>query len=210
MAKLLYIESSPRKARSTSIAVARHFIDVYRAANPGDTVETLDLWKEPLPPFDGFAIDAKYAVMHGQAFTPEQEAAWSRVAAVANQFKSADKYLISLPMWNFGIPYILKHYVDVLLQPGLTFGFDPAKGYYGLVTGKKAAVIYSRGGAYGPGTGAEGYDQQTRYLGQALGFIGLTDQQNILIEPTLAAGPDAKDAAVAKANAEAARIAAAF
>jgi FMN-dependent NADH-azoreductase len=113
-------------------------------------------------------------------------------------------------MWNFGIPYILKQYLDLLLQPGLTFGFDPAKGYFGLVTGKKAALVYSRGGAYGPGTGAEGYDHQTRYLGQALGFIGLTDQQNILVEPTLAGGPDAKDAAVSKAKLDAARIAAIF
>ena len=27
----------------------------------------------------------------------------------ADHFKSADKYIVSLPMWNFGIPYKLKH-----------------------------------------------------------------------------------------------------
>ena len=56
MAKLLYIESSPRKDRSASIAVARHFIDLYKARNPGDTVETLDLWAANLPPFDGHTL----------------------------------------------------------------------------------------------------------------------------------------------------------
>ena len=209
MAKLLYIESSPRKDRSASIAVSHKFLDAYRVAHPGDAVETLDLWDLDLPRFDGPDQEAKYAVLHGQSFTPEQKKAWDAVVKVADHFKSADKYLISLPMWNFGIPYILKHYIDVLLQPGLTFSFSPATGYSGLVTGKPAAVVYARGGAYGAGTGAEGYDQQTRYLQQVLGFIGFTDVKSILVEPTLA-GPNAKDAAVAKATAEAIEIAKKF
>ena len=53
-------------------------------------------------------------------------------------------------MWNFGIPYILKHYIDLIVQPGLTFSFSPSEGYKGLVTGKPVTVVYARGGAYGP------------------------------------------------------------
>ena len=47
----------------------------------------------------------------------------------------------------------MKHLIDVIVQPGLTFSFSPTEGYKGLVTGKKAAAVYARGGAYGPGTG---------------------------------------------------------
>jgi FMN-dependent NADH-azoreductase len=206
MAKLLYIESSPRKERSASHTVATQFLDAYRAAHPGDTVEVLDLWHTDLPRFDAAALDAKYAVIQGQSFTPEQKAAWDAVVRIAEQFKSADKYLISVPMWNFGIPYILKHYIDVLVQPGLTFSFTPAEGYKGLVTGKPAAVVYARGGAYGAGTGAEGYDQQTRYLQQILGFIGFTDVKTILVEPTLAA----KEKAIATATDQAVTVAKSF
>ena len=209
MAKLLYIESSPRKDRSASIAVAQKFLAAYRAAHPDDTIETLDLWKLDLPRFDGADQEAKYAVLHGQSFTPEQKKSWDAVVKVADHFKSGDKYVISLPMWNFGIPYLLKHYIDVLVQPGLTFSFSPATGYSGLVTGKPAAVIYARGGAYGAGTGAEGYDQQTKYMQQVLGFIGFTEVKTILVEPTLA-GPNAKDEAVARAGAEAVQIARVF
>ncbi|MEW6306308.1 MAG: NAD(P)H-dependent oxidoreductase [Verrucomicrobiota bacterium] len=209
MAKLLYIESSPRKERAASIEVARHFLDAYRKLHPNDTIETLDLWQANLPPFDQHAIDAKYAILHGEHPTPEQQQAWQAVVNLANHFKSADKYVISLPMWNFGIPYILKHYLDILVQPGLAFSFSPAEGYKGLITGKPALAIYARGGAYGAGTGAEGYDQQTRYLQQVLGFIGFTDVKSILVEPTLA-GPDAKNQAVAKAKQEAEPIAKAF
>jgi FMN-dependent NADH-azoreductase len=207
MAKILHISSSPRGNRSASVTTAERFLQAYKAAHPGDVVETLDLWKVTLPEFNGATIDAKYAVLHGENATPEQQTAWREVTKIAEHFKSADKYVFSLPMWNFGLPYKLKHFLDVLIQPGLTFSFSPTEGYKGLVTGKPAVAIYARGGAYGPGTGAEAYDQQTAYLKQALGFIGITDVKQVLVEPTLA-GP--KDEALAKAGAQADEIAKTF
>lgn len=189
MAKLLYIESSPRKARSKSIAVSNAFLEAYQAAHPNDEIVTIDLWNKDLPEFDGFTIDAKYQVLHGQGFSPEQEQAWNAVVNLCNEFKAADKYVISLPMWNFGIPYKLKHYIDVIAQPGQTFSFDPATGYSGLVTGKPIAVIYARGGAYSSNE-MKGIDFQKGYLDFLLGFIGFKDIQSVLIEPTLAAPED--------------------
>ncbi len=209
MSKLLYIEASPREDRSKSSIVSNAFIESYLSRNPGDEVEILSLWKVSLPSFDGDMLDAKYAVLHGHNHTPVQEAAWQSVADMVKTFTSADKYLFSTPMWNFSIPYKLKHYFDIIIQPGLTFSFNPEEGYKGLVTGKKAAIIYSRGGAYGPGSGAEDYDLQTKVLSGLLGFIGIIDQVNILVEPTLAA-PDAVDKVIQAASAEARRIAGAF
>jgi FMN-dependent NADH-azoreductase len=188
MAKLLYIESSPRKSRSKSIEVARAFIAAYQVAHPGDEVVTLDLWDNHLPEFDGYTIDAKYQVMHGQGHDTDQAKAWQAIVDVCQEFKSADKYLFSLPMWNFGIPYKLKHYIDVIAQPGETFSFDPSSGYSGLVQGKPAVVIYARGGAYG-GDGS-GMDHQKPYVEQILGFMGFTNILPIVVEPTLAAPTD--------------------
>lgn len=209
MSKLLHIEASPRGGRSASITVAQHFIESYLATHPGDTVETLDLWQARLPEFDGETLGAKYAVAQGQKPTPEQSLAWQTVTSIADHFKSADKYLFSLPMWNFGIPYKLKHFIDVLVQPGLTFGFSPTEGYKGLVTGKPAVAVYARGGAYGPGSGMEAYDAQSTYLKQVLGFIGFTDIKEIFVEPTLAS-PTSKDEAVAASNIKATELASAL
>jgi FMN-dependent NADH-azoreductase len=206
MPKLLYIEASPRKARSKSVEVAKAFLDTIRNANPSVEVDTLDLWSTELPRFDGSTIDAKYAILHGQPHTAEQAKAWKHVEDVIARFKAPDWYLFSLPMWNFGLPYVLKHYIDVIIQPGLTFSFSPAEGYSGLVTGKKAAAVYARGGAYGSGTGMEGYDMQSKALAGILGFIGLTDLTPIFIEPTLAA-PDQVDTTVAKAKEQAVAVA---
>ena len=128
-----------------------------------------------IPPFDGAVLDAKYAIFDGLAHTPEQHAAWGAVEALATEFKSADKILISVPMWNFGVPYVLKHYIDVIIQPGLTFSFNPATGFAGLVTGRPATVIQSSAATYLPGSGAEGFDFLTGYLKTWLEFIGFTD-----------------------------------
>src|SRR6266536_3103899 len=115
MAKLLYIESSPRKGRAASIAVAQYCLDTYRNKNPNEAVETLDLWATNLPRFDGFVLEAKYASLNGDPQTAEQSKAWQAVVKLAEHFKSADKYLFSLPMWNFSVPYVLKHYIDALV-----------------------------------------------------------------------------------------------
>src|SRR5271156_2055063 len=209
MSKLLHIEASPRGGQSASIVVARHFLDAYRAKHPGDTVETLDLWETTLPEFNGETINAKYSIMSGQQPSGDEVVAWKAVTKVIEHFKSADKYLFSLPMWNFGIPYKLKHFIDVLLQPGLAFSFSPETGYKGLITGKPVVAVYARGGAYGAGTGMEAYDAQSPYLKQALGFIGFTDIKEIFVEPTLAS-PTSKDEAVAASNRKATELASAL
>ena len=209
MDSLLYIEASPRKNRSSSIAVAKTFIETYRENHNNDRIETIDLWQTPLPEFNGEVIKAKYAIYHSREFTDAQRQAWEKVEKVIAQFTGADKYLFSLPMWNFGIPYKLKHYIDVIVQPGYTFSFSPEEGFSGLVTGKPAATVYSRAGAYGPDSGMEGYDLQRKYLETALGFIGFSDIQSIMIDETL--GPDeATDKNMAAARKLAQKIAVDF
>jgi FMN-dependent NADH-azoreductase len=185
MAKVLYIEASPRKKRSSSIAIARAFLEEYKKEHPNDEVVELDLWKKKLPEFDGDVIDSKYAILHGHPHTEKQRGAWKQVEEVIDEFKNADKYVFSLPMWNFGIPYKLKHYFDVLVQPGYTFTADQ-EGYKGLVTNKPILVVYSRGGAYGTETGAQGLDLQKKYMETILNFIGFENFKSLVIEPTLA------------------------
>jgi FMN-dependent NADH-azoreductase len=185
MSRLLYIEASPRKDRSASISVAKTFINAYRENHNNDRIETIDLWQTPLPEFNGEVINAKYAIYHSREFTEAQKQAWGAVEKMIAQFTTADKYLFSLPMWNFGIPYKLKQYIDIIVQPGYTFSFNPEEGYIGLVTGRPVAAVYSRAGAYGSDTGMGNYDLQKTYLETVLGFIGFGDFQSMVIEETL-------------------------
>ncbi len=208
MAKVLYLEASPRGERSYSSQAATAFLDAYKAAHPGDTVEVLDLWAADLPAFNGATLDAKYAVMGGKDFTAEQANAWGRVVAAADHFKAADKIVISTPMWNFSVPYVLKHYIDVIAQPGLTFGWSPEQGYFGLVKGKPALVVTASMGAYGPGTGAEAIDFQKPYVEWMLKFFGFETIHSVQVTNT--AMPDAAAASLAEARAKAVELARTF
>ncbi len=75
------------------------------------------------------------------------------------------------------------------------------------MTGKPAALIYERGGAYGTGSGGDDYDLQKRYMEQILGFIGFTDIKSIIVEPTLMVSPEDKPKTIEAAKAQARTIA---
>jgi FMN-dependent NADH-azoreductase len=190
MSKLLYIQASPRIQRSHSIAVADAFIEAYEQKNPDDEITTLNVFDDSLPAFDGLAVQAKYTILHGKPHSKVELDVWKEVERVIEQFTSADKYLLAVPMWNFSIPYRLKQYIDLLIQPGYTFTFSEEKGYEGLIVNRPLCTVYARGGQYQPGTDAEAFDLQTKYIEQIFRFIGFEDIRSVVIEPTLQAGPD--------------------
>ena len=189
MTKLIYVESSPRKERSHSIRVARAFLDEYSKKNPMDTIEVIDLWSKALPPFNEDRLNAKYSIMHGQAPTPAEEEAWKEIESLFDEFNQADKYVFSVPMWNFGFPYTLKHYIDLITQPGLAWSHSPEEGFKGLVQGKVLA-IYAAGGSYEVGGETEAFDLQKPSFESWLGFIGLTEVERLVVEPTLSPPED--------------------
>ena len=202
MSKLLHIVASPR-VESYSTRVAKAFLDSYRQARPDDRIELLDLFHADIPPFHAPQAKAKYAVSSGQPPRDEAEAAWLPVIKTIDHFKGFDKYVISCPMWNFGVPYRLKQYIDVLVQPSLTVAYSPGKGYTGLVTGKPLMLILARGGEYQTGNPCETFDFQESYLRAIFGFIGFTDIRAIHIQGTLQNKPEQIAADTRKAIAEA-------
>jgi len=202
MSKLLHILASPR-VESYSTRVAKAFLDSYRQARPDDRIEVLDLFQADIPPFHAPQAKAKYAVMAGQTPRDETEAAWQPVIKAIDHFKGFDKYVISSPMWNFGVPYRLKQYIDVIVQPSLTVAYSPEKGYTGLVTGRPLLLILARGGAYQMGNPCETFDFQETYLRCIFGFIGFTDIRTVTIQGTLQNKPEQVEADTRKAIAEA-------
>ncbi len=70
-------------------------------------------------------LGAKMAVFAGETPSGEGAIAWEAAHTTFQRLNTADRYLFSVPMWNSGIPYILKQFIDVVSQPGMLFGFDP-------------------------------------------------------------------------------------
>lgn len=191
MTRLLHISSSPRGAASESLALAAAFLESYRDNHPDHDVDTFDLWDGSLPDFGPAAAAAKMAVFAGEAPTGAESGAWQAAQDTFARFAAAEHYLFSVPMWNHGVPYVLKQFIDVVSQPGMVFGFDPVTGYTGLLTDKKAAVIYT-GAVWGADRGpAFGQDFQQPYFDDWLRWAGVSDITTIRFQPNLAtADPD--------------------
>lgn len=197
MAKLLHISASPRGDRSHSLRLAAAYLAAYRDTHPRDAILEIDLWNYALPPIDAGALSAKESAYAGQAPAEEARAAWQRIEAVAHEFRSADRLLLSVPMWNFSVPYVLKHYIDIVMQPGITFSYSSKTGYQGLAQGRHAVIIQASAGAYHAGSGWEGYDLLTPYLRFWLQLVGYIDIRTVNLTHT-SDPARANDAAIAQ------------
>jgi len=186
MTRLLHISASPRGPASESLRIAEAFLGSYRETHPAAEIETFDLWDGSLPEFGPAAAGAKMTVFAGQTPDGEQARAWESVKGTFARFNAADQYLFSVPMWNTSVPYILKQFIDVVSQPGMVFSFDPTLGYTGLLTGKKAAVVYT-GAVWGSDRGpAFGVDHQQPIFEDWLRWAGVSEITTIRFQPNLA------------------------
>ncbi|WP_028067501.1 FMN-dependent NADH-azoreductase [Solirubrobacter soli] len=206
MSRLLHISASPRGAASASLAIADEFGKAYAQEHPDHEIDHWDLWDGTLPDFGPAAVSAKMAVFGGADPAGEAAAAWRRAQETFERFERADRVLFSVPMWNGGIPYILKQFIDVISQPGMVFGVDPHTGYEHLLAGrgKRAAVIYTSA-VWGPQLGPRfGTDFQSTYLGDWLRWTGIDDITEIRYHPTLTGDADTAMAAAREAARDAA------
>lgn len=188
MPRLLLVQASPRQGDSASRAAAAVFLARLRERAGEFEVDELDLWREALPEFDGAALAAKYARLAGQVLAPREAEAWKTIEAMVARLDAADLVLIATPMWNFGIPYKLKHWIDLVTQPGLAFRFDPATGYSPLLRPRPTLAIIASAGDYSAGPSWGRPDLATPYLQAALRFIGLGEIAVVGQGPTI--GPE--------------------
>ncbi|MFA5343022.1 MAG: NAD(P)H-dependent oxidoreductase [Kiritimatiellia bacterium] len=181
MKKLLHIIATPRAEESRTLKVSASFLEAFAGSHPEWAVEDLDLSKEDLPRLTVQRVDGKYMLLGGKELAGQFRAAWQEIIRHIEKFLSADAYLLSTPMWNFSIPYTLKQYIDIIVQPKYLFQYTQT-GVEGLVKNRKMAVIISRGGEYDtPQTSA--LDHQASYLRAIFGFIGITDMQFVIAQP---------------------------
>jgi FMN-dependent NADH-azoreductase len=129
-----------------------------------------------------------------EARTPAQQAVLDYSNALIAELKAADTIVVSVPMYNFGIPSTLKAYFDHIARAGVTFKYTD-KGAVGLLTGKKAFLVVARGGVYGDA------HAHTTYVRDFLAFLGITDVERIYAEG-LAISPASREAGLAKARSQ--------
>jgi FMN-dependent NADH-azoreductase len=200
MTTLLQINASIHSGNGQSSQLANQFVAAFQKRNPQAQVVHRDLAVDSVPHLT--------AERFGAFITPaeKRDPAQAAVAAYSDtliaELKQADVIVLGLPMYNFGIPSQLKAYFDHVARAGITFKYTE-KGPVGQLTGKKAYVFAARGGMY-VGTPM---DTQTSYVRDFLRFLGISEVEFVYAEG-LAISPQSKEASLAKAGAEAARLAA--
>lgn len=181
MKRLLHIIATPREEDSRTLQVTEAFLKAFKEKHPDWIFDELNLAKEDLPSLGAQNVSGKYVLLGGKNLFGRLKEAWVEIEQHINRFKTADLFLITTPMWNFSIPYMLKQYIDLIVQPKYLFQYREDGSVEGLVKDKKMYVIASRGGNYEGGN--QKNDFQEPYLRSIFGFIGITDIDFIVAQP---------------------------
>ena len=172
--RLLHVIATPRGLASNTARVSSCLLEALRDEDGDLVVTTLDLFRADLPSVAGRNIETKYRLMTGQALDGDARESWGQIERTIDQFLDSDVYLLTVPMWNLGIPYVLKYYIDAIVQPGYLFRYTPDGLAEGLVHGKKMIVVTSSGGDYSAEF-MRGFNFVESYLRAIFGFVGITD-----------------------------------
>lgn len=186
MSRLLLVSCTPKGPLSRTRRLLDAWLARRRAGEPGLTVNEIDLVHTQLPLVDGPVALAKGSVAAGSHLTPMQQRAWQAITPWATEFLAADEVVLAAPMWNFGLPYPVKHYLDVVVQPGLLFHYT-AQGPHGRCGGKPLTLVTTRGSDYADLPQA---NFQTGYLRWLCEFIDCRYSE-IVAEGLDARGPEA-------------------
>lgn len=188
MKTVLQLNTSILSGNGQSSQLANDFV----AQLDADEVVVRDLAKEPVPHLDGERFSAFITTEEKRTFEQKQVVDYSD--RLIGELKQANVIVLGLPMYNFGVPSMLKAYFDHIARAGVTFRYTE-KGPVGLLTGKKVYVFATRGGLY-EGTPR---DTQSAYVRDFLAFLGITDVEFVYAEG-LAISEASKAASLAKAR----------
>src|ERR1700685_612275 len=172
MPMLLHIDSSPLYGPSVSRQLTGAFVAQWRPSHRDGTVVYRDLNATPIPPINAEWVRAVYTPE--AARTPQQKESLSLSDSLIAELERADEYVVGVPMHNFGVPSVLKLWIDQISRVGKTFSYENGTPK-GLLVGKKATFIIATGGVYDAQTQMASFNFVEPYLRSVFGFLGVTD-----------------------------------
>ncbi len=172
--RLLHVICTPRGLSSNTGRVSSCLLEALQEQDDDLSITTLDLFRADLPSVAGRNIESKYRLMTGQSLDDDAQESWGQIERAIEQFLDSDVYLLTVPMWNLGIPYVLKYYIDAIVQPGYLFRYTADGQVEGLAKGKTMIVVTSSGSDYSSDV-MRNFDFVECYLRAIFGFVGITD-----------------------------------
>lgn len=196
MTNVLVLTTSAAGDASVSSSIVRSLVTDLSARQPHLSLVQRDLGASPVPHLTTDRLPG----LAGVTGHPAAAEAASLSDTLIAELRAADLLVIGSPMYNFGITSSLKAWFDHVIRAGATFRYT-AEGSVGLLTGKRAIVVESRGGVYSEEP-AMVSDSQEPHLRAMLAFIGIADVSFVRAEG-LKLSPEARDEGIAAATAQA-------
>ena len=193
MSRVLALKSSILGDYSQSTKLVEEFIKNVDQ----DKLTVRDLAANPLPMLDFSVATALRAT---EDLSQDQQSIVDLSNTLIEEIKAADTLVIAAPMYNFTIPTQLKNWIDLIARAGVTFTYTE-NGVKGLIEGKKAIVVTTRGGIHKDAA----TDSMTPYLRTVLGFVGITDVEFVYAE-ALNIGEDAEAKGISEAKSQLAEL----
>ena len=193
MSRVLALKSSILGDYSQSTKLVEEFIKNVDQ----DKLTVRDLAANPLPMLDFSVATALRAT---EDLSQDQQSIVDLSNTLIEEIKAADTLVIAAPMYNFTIPTQLKNWIDLIARAGVTFTYTE-HGVKGLIEGKKAIVVTTRGGIHKDAA----TDSMTPYLRTVLGFVGITDVEFVYAE-ALNMGEDAAAKGISEAQSQLAEL----
>ena len=178
MKKILHIISSPKGDNSYSTKLGNAIVNKIKAAHPGSTILVDDLSTHPFPHLEEATLNAFYTPAANQ--TPDNKLALKNSDQAINEIMEADFIVISTPLWNFGIPSVLKAWIDHIARANVTFTYSES-GVEGLIKNKTAYLAMASGAVFSSGP-YQPMDFVSSYLKGILGFLGIKDLSVFRVE----------------------------
>jgi FMN-dependent NADH-azoreductase len=170
-------------SRTLADAVEQEWLREY----PDAQIVRRDLGRSPLPLLWPAAVAASMSGP-GHVRTEEETKATALAAELAGELLSADAYLFAIPLYNFGVPQHVRHWIDLIITDPRASNINEQ-----LLAGRPAVLVEARGGGYAPGTPREGWDHLTPYLRHILADMWGLDLATAEAELTLAEVTPAMD-----------------
>lgn len=171
--KTLHIIDSPRGERSKS----RHLGEFVSSKLEWEVI-TLDLYASEVPYITNNIIAYNYGFFDYANLSDAEKKIADVQKKYIEQLKSVDNIVVSAPLWNFGMPAILKWYIDLIVKVGETFSSEQV----GLLTNIKNFYIVTAKGWVYAGTAWESIETLEANIKQAFAYMGVNNPKIFRIE----------------------------
>lgn len=171
---ILHVCANPKPTEeSVSKQLAARFFGKMMELNPDIELNNVDLYQEKPPYYSNDLYCRMWNPVFDSAYEPSkaEDAAAHYASKQAELFNAADVLVLTMPMWNFSAPAVMKAWIDQVLSPGFTFEIS-AEGPKPLHKVKSLVLLVASGGVYKEDDARDALSSQ---IEAAFGFVGIDD-----------------------------------